>query len=59
MKIPRFIVAGPIDGLFHVCYEVPLTKTYASYEAMSNMRLAIERAAQLNAIDAASEEVDS
>jgi len=53
MKSLRFIVVGPIGGLFHVCYEVPGTKTYASYESMSNLRLAQQRAGQLNAIEEA------
>jgi len=53
MKSLRFIVVGPIGGLFHVCYEVPGTKTYASYESMSNLRLAQQRADQLNAIEEA------
>lgn len=59
MQSLRFIVAGPSGGLFHVCYEVPGTKTYASYESMSNLRLAQQRADQLNSIDAAEREVNS
>jgi len=55
----RFIVVGPIAGLFHICYEVPGTKTYASYESMSNLRLAQQRAGQLNTIDTAEQEVNS
>jgi hypothetical protein len=51
MKPLRFIVVGPISGVFHVCYEVPGTKTYASYESMSNLRLAQQRTEQLNAIE--------
>lgn len=55
MQSLRFIVVGPIGGLFHVCYEVPGTKTYASYESMSNLRLAQQRADQLNSIDTSTE----
>jgi len=51
MQSLRFIVVGPINGLFHVCYEIPGTKTYASYESMFNLRLAQQRADQLNSID--------
>jgi hypothetical protein len=56
MQSLRFIVVGPIAGLFHVCYEIPGTKTYASYESMSNLRLAQQRADQLNAIEESEQE---
>lgn len=56
MQSLRFIVVGPIGGLFHICYEIPGTKTYASYESVCDPRLAQQRADQLNAIEVSEQE---
>jgi len=44
----RFIVAGPIDGLYHVLYKVPGTLVYSSVGCCSHEELALEEARILN-----------
>lgn len=48
---PKFILVGPIDGLYHACYKIPGTKQYSSYEACELKQLAQERVDHLNFID--------
>lgn len=44
----RFIVAGPIDGLYHVLYQVPGTNVCSSVGCSESEKLALEEAAILN-----------
>lgn len=45
----QFIVAGPIDGLYHVLYKVPGTNVHSSVGCSESETLAIEEADLLNA----------
>jgi len=55
MNTPRFIVFGPLNGLYHVCYRIAETNPpqFSSYETAEHPNLAQQRAAQLNAIEEA------
>lgn len=44
----KFIVAGPIDGLYHVLYQVPGTNICSSVGCCESEELAIEEARLLN-----------
>jgi hypothetical protein len=44
----RFIVAGPIDGLYHVLYKVPGTIIHSSVGASPCEKLALEECSILN-----------
>lgn len=44
----RFIVAGPIDGLYHVLYQVPGTNVCSSVGCCESEALANEEARLLN-----------
>lgn len=44
----RFIVAGPIDGLYHVLYKVPGTIVHSSVGCAESEALAQEEAYILN-----------
>lgn len=44
----RFIVAGPIDGLYHVLYKVPGTNVHSSVGCCESEDLAQEEACILN-----------
>lgn len=44
----RFIVAGPIDGLYHVLYQVPGTNVCSSVGCAESEQLAQEEADLLN-----------
>jgi len=46
---PVFIVAGPIDGLYHVLYKVPGTNVHSSVGCAESEALALEECALLNA----------
>jgi len=45
----RFIVAGPIDGLYHVLYKVPGTIVHSSVGCAQTEALAKEECDLLNA----------
>ena len=45
----RFIVAGPIDGLYHVLYKVPGTNVHSSVGCCQSEDLSQEEARILNA----------
>lgn len=44
----RFIVAGPIDGLYHVLYKVPGTNVHSSVGCAESEALAKQEADLLN-----------
>lgn len=44
----KFIVAGPIDGLYHVLYKVPGTIVHSSVGCAQSEALALDEAAILN-----------
>lgn len=44
----RFIVAGPIDGLYHVLYNVPGTNVHSSVGCAQSEELAMDECAILN-----------
>ena len=46
--IPRFIVAGPIDGLYHVLYKVPGTIVHSSVGCAQSEALAQDECDLLN-----------
>ena len=46
--IPRFIVAGPIDGLYHALYKVPGTNVHSSVGCAESEALAQEECNLLN-----------
>lgn len=45
---PRFIVAGPIDGLYHVLYKVPGTNVHSSVGCAQSEALALDECDILN-----------
>ena len=46
--INRFIVAGPIDGLYHVLYKVPGTNVHSSVGCAQSEELAQDECDILN-----------
>lgn len=44
----RFIVAGPIDGLYHVLYNVPGTNVHSSVGCAQSEELAMDECEILN-----------
>lgn len=46
--IPRFIIAGPIDGLYHVLYKVPGTNVHSSVGCAQSEALAQDECDILN-----------
>lgn len=58
MNTPH-IVAGPIDGLFHVLYRVPGTNVYSSVGCAPSEALAQQEAERLNASSLAVQEASN
>lgn len=45
----KFIVAGPIDGLYHVLYKVPGTNVHSSVTCAQSEKTAQDECDRLNA----------
>jgi hypothetical protein len=46
----QFIVVGPFDGTYHICYRIPGTQFYSSYETTRTKLSAELRVNQLNSV---------
>jgi hypothetical protein len=50
MKSLHFIVVGPFEGIYHICYRISGTPFYSSYETTKTKLSAELRVGQLNSV---------